>query len=444
VLVKVLHLESTDAWKIFELFERTAKVLESLQHSRIPAYRDHFELPDEEAVRLCLVRDYVAGESLQDVIDDGGSISEEELVDYAIELLEILDYLHSKQPPIIHRDIKPANIIRNPEGLYLVDFGAVQADIMSETGGSTVVGTAGYVAPEQLMGRAQPSSDIYALGITLAHLLSRKAPTEFPTDGFEVQLASELGASSELTYVLTRMTRADVDQREDSAERLLETFKALSDGRAITVRSSTLPIALPRGSTLELRDDDGTLVIETPRRLASFLRSSQNRLDLVVTLIFFSMPFVTAAALTPWAWPFALLYLVFAYALWRRWEAAKVILEPEHLVLSPERGGTVLNNLDGYADLVPTLRALSRAVSYDSIRKVVFASNSRTGRRTMVLECEPDTDLMPGNIYADRDQGCAPRAYALEFGWTQGEEIWFANLLNARLEQHRELAGKED
>ena len=159
-------------------------MLEGLDHPGIPAYRDHFEAtPDGpgEEVLFCLVRDFVDGESLQERIEAGRSYDEAEVVDIAGQLLDILAYLHGQSPPIIHRDIKPANVILGSDGrVHLVDFGTVQAEVARETGGSTIVGTAGYVAPEQLMGRAAPASDIYALGVTIASLLSGMAPTEFP------------------------------------------------------------------------------------------------------------------------------------------------------------------------------------------------------------------------------------------------------------------------
>lgn len=447
VVVKVLHLEAAENWKLVELFERSARVLESLNHPRIPAYRDHFELADDNAIKLCLVRDFVAGESLQELIEADGSFSEEEIISFAIQLLEVLSYLHGREPAIVHRDIKPANIVRDENGyLHLMDFGVVQAEVARETGGSTVVGTAGYVAPEQLMGRALPASDIYALGVTLAHLMTRKPPIEFASSGFELDIAAELRASAELAYLIGRMTRADIEEREGSAERLLEAFRDLSLGKAIIVRSSTLPSRLPRGSCLEISDTGTLITIRTPKNLRRFLRSRKNRMimELVFPAIYVCFAAMIFSALATSVsskaviWALAgVAYLAFLGFLSIKWRSSRIVLRENHLEITVDGPLTSAYFFEGLSNAIPVLSTRDREVPYDVIRRIRFAPDDR-GNRRMLLECTPGADLMH---HVAIDYGWEDGVYVLELGWTQGEEIWLANLINARLAQHRELSG---
>jgi serine/threonine protein kinase len=179
VALKELEIAETPDWKTLELFEREAKVLASLDHPQIPDYIDAFHSKDES--RFFIAQEYVDGTSLAERIQQGERFGEEDVLVLLESLLEVVSYLHSRNPPVVHRDIKPANIVLADaeKTLSLVDFGAVQSVLPDPLGGSTIVGTTGYLPPEQLMGRAKPASDLYAIGATLVHLLSGKHPAEF-------------------------------------------------------------------------------------------------------------------------------------------------------------------------------------------------------------------------------------------------------------------------
>ena len=102
-------------------------------------------------------------------------------------LLGVLGYLHTLNPPVVHRDIKPDNVIRGEDGrLWVVDFGAVRDFSTTMGGGSTVVGTYGYMAPEQFRGQAIPASDIYAVAATMLHLMTGRSPHELPQEKLKV------------------------------------------------------------------------------------------------------------------------------------------------------------------------------------------------------------------------------------------------------------------
>ncbi|KAG2424567.1 hypothetical protein HXX76_014447 [Chlamydomonas incerta] len=203
VALKSLSLRSLRDWKQLELFEREARTLESLSHPGIPRYVDYFEEDDPSDRAFVLVQEVVNGKSLADMLRSGQRATEQEVVRIAGEMLGVLEYLSSLKPPVIHRDVKPDNIILEGGAwggrVYLVDFGGVQA--VANAGelsgiGSTIVGTFGYMAPEQFRGAAEPASDLYGLGATLLYLLSGQPPGSFPQERMRINWRAGLGASA--------------------------------------------------------------------------------------------------------------------------------------------------------------------------------------------------------------------------------------------------------
>lgn len=156
-------------------------------------------------------------------MESGWRTTENEVHNIAIQILEILVYLHSLTPPVVHRDIKPQNIIRRDDGqVYLVDFGAVQDTYYTTfMRGSTVVGTYGYMAPEQFRGQAVPATDLYGVGANLLFLLTHRSPTELPTDGLKIDFRSRVEISEEFADWLEKMLEPDVEDRFTSAEEAL-------------------------------------------------------------------------------------------------------------------------------------------------------------------------------------------------------------------------------
>lgn len=174
VIKQLLPRHGTDSQRAIELFRQEAERLAELgQHPQIPQLLAHFE--DETAQYL--VQEYIAGQNLEQILQQEGTWSERQIRDLLADLLPVLQYIHDRQ--VIHRDIKPENIIRTQQGdrLVLVDFGAAKyasAMALAQTG--TMIGSAGYVAPEQIMGKGQFSSDLYSLGVTCIHLLTGLHP----------------------------------------------------------------------------------------------------------------------------------------------------------------------------------------------------------------------------------------------------------------------------
>jgi hypothetical protein len=228
VVVKELRIEHLDDWKSVELFEREGDALQSLDHPAIPAYVDHFHLDSDESSRLFLVQEYVEGVDLARAIDDGLRLTEDEAVDLIAELLEILDHIHALNPPVIHRDIKPANIMRRADGsLALVDFGAARTVLEGASGGSTVVGTTGYMPLEQLMGRALPATDLYAVGATAIHLLSHKHPADIDVLEMKLQFREDISVSQGLGDFLDKLVEPHVEDRYQTAGEALGALRQI-------------------------------------------------------------------------------------------------------------------------------------------------------------------------------------------------------------------------
>jgi hypothetical protein len=219
VAIKRFIVSQAKSWKDVDLAEREARVLASLNHPSLPAYVDHFE----ERGALYLVMELVEGENLATRLRSGKRLGLADLRGLIGTLADILDYLHSRVPPVIHRDIKPANIIlRNDGGFSLVDFGSVRDGLRPE-GGSTVVGTFGYMAPEQFQGRALPASDVYAVGALNLALLTGKGPDELPHQGLAIDVEASLGGAIPSNWVqaLRQMVSIDPDQRPSSLRSVL-------------------------------------------------------------------------------------------------------------------------------------------------------------------------------------------------------------------------------
>ncbi|HEY3234984.1 MAG TPA: serine/threonine-protein kinase [Polyangiaceae bacterium] len=222
VAVKRFVVKGAESWKDVELAEREARVLSTLSHPGLPVYVDHFE----EAGCLYLVMEKIEGRSLDQFRRQGGRLSQHEVMRFLKEIGAILDYLQSRSPPVVHRDIKPSNVVRRPDGSFaLVDFGAVRDNLKPE--GSTVVGTFGYMAPEQFQGRARPASDVYSVGATALNMLTGMEPEAAPHRGLAIDVPAALAgqASPHLVSVLKAMLEPDPDQR---AQRILPLLDAQS------------------------------------------------------------------------------------------------------------------------------------------------------------------------------------------------------------------------
>jgi hypothetical protein len=256
VAIKRFDVRGARSWKDVELAEREARVLQSLSHPRLPRYVEHFE----EGGALYLVMEKMDGESLAALRKRGATLGEQDVWRLLGDASQVLDYLHGRASPVIHRDLKPGNVIRRPDGSFaFVDFGAVRDKLRPE-GGSTVVGTFGYMGPEQFQGRALPSSDVYAIGATALTMLTGCEPEQLPHKGLAVDVRAALRgrASDRLAATLERMLDPDPDRRAARIAPLLE-------GRGERDRREARQ-ARPARQGREARDDEATRRFEREAR----------------------------------------------------------------------------------------------------------------------------------------------------------------------------------
>ncbi len=228
VIIKELSVSALENWKNEELFKREISVLKSLDHEQIPKLIDEFEFESFKDKVHYLVMEFIDGISLSEKISQK-IYSEEDALSLIEELTGILEYLHSFRPPIIHRDIKPSNImIRNSDKkLILIDFGAV-TDILRPEGGSTVVGTYGYMAPEQFMGKTSVQSDYYSLGAIIIKLLTKQELYEI-IDISDLGFINKLNISDKMKVILRKLLTLDLNERVKSTKEILNLIKGYRD-----------------------------------------------------------------------------------------------------------------------------------------------------------------------------------------------------------------------
>lgn len=226
VAIKRFDVRGARRWKDVEQAEREARVLSTLDHPLVPRYLGNFE----EDGALYLVMSRVEGETLDAIRKREGALPEAEVRRFLACADRALTYLHGRASQVVHRDIKPSNVVRRSDGSFVfVDFGAV-SDSLRRRSSSSVVGTIGYMAPEQLQGRALPASDVYAVGATALSALTGLDPEAFTHRGLRVDVRATAGGrvSEELVTSLERMLEPDPDARAQSVGAALEPVTARS------------------------------------------------------------------------------------------------------------------------------------------------------------------------------------------------------------------------
>ena len=218
---------------------KEANLMKRLDHPTLPRIVDIID--DNQNVYV--IMDYIEGESLNKVLDAYGAQPQEAVIEWAKQVSEVLDYLHTQNPPIIYRDMKPANLMLKPDGsVRLIDFGIAREHKEGKAGDTEAIGTRGYAAPEQFggMGQTDARTDIYSFGVTLYHLVTGKSPAEPPyelypirqwdpsfSSGLEwlIQKCTQLNpgdrfqSCAEITYVLENLSKFDEGVRQKQKRR---------------------------------------------------------------------------------------------------------------------------------------------------------------------------------------------------------------------------------
>lgn len=281
VVVKVLLFGPDFEWQQYKLFERGSQTLQNLDHPRIPRYLDYFDVTLNENQGFAQVQRYIEAPSIQEHIDRGRSFSETEITQIARQLLEILIYLQQLHPPILHRDIKPSNILlressSNSVGeVYLVDFDSVKTHSATPVGQTmTIVGTYGYMAPEQFGGQAYPASDLYGLAATLVAIASGKAPSDLPQKEFRIDFEGEINLSHHLTNWLKWLLEPSLDLRAKFAT---EAFDALENRDRLPETFSITPKnTQPTGSYIKVKQNNNVTEFIIPSPAIAILEKHKN------------------------------------------------------------------------------------------------------------------------------------------------------------------------
>ena len=221
-------------------------LLKELKHPYLPSIADIIENDDT----IIIVMDYIEGRPLSDILLEEGTIEEDKVVDYSIQLCDVLDYLHSQNPPIIYRDLKPANIMLKPDGkITLIDFGTARKYNYDSVSDTTCLGTIGYAAPEQFAGetlrQTDARTDIYNLGATMYHLLTGVNPSEPPYELYPIRRWDER-LSNGLEKIILRATRKDPEKRFNDCKEMsyaLQHFRDLDDSYIATQKKKILMFA---------------------------------------------------------------------------------------------------------------------------------------------------------------------------------------------------------
>jgi|GEM_PF-239020 serine/threonine protein kinase len=369
VVLKLLLFGPDFTWEDLKLFEREAVTLKSLSHPAIPNYLDSFDLDTELGQGFALVQSYIEAQSLQHWVESGRTFNEVDFKNIATQLLEVLIYLHSRQPPVIHRDIKPSNILlsdrsgHNSGQIYLVDFGSVQT--VAHGGTITVVGTYGYMPPEQFGGRTTPASDLYSLGATLIYVLTGAHPADLPKRRGILQFDAGAQISQACQAWLQGMIQPEVEERFTTAQQALE---ALQKENFSLQTAQSIPTK-PKGSRVILNKTEDQLEIVIPAltargRLKVIQRAIVYTILINSPLLAFVAIFINSPSLI---W---LLVPLLSWGVFRVWESAlytcfeeiQVLIRDQQIIYLSRRW---LGKDQSYAALIKEITRLeSSTVEY--------------------------------------------------------------------------------
>jgi WD40 repeat protein/tRNA A-37 threonylcarbamoyl transferase component Bud32 len=240
VAIKAMEQKGLSSQEIAEAatgFKGEALMLANLRNPHLPRIYDHFS----DSGRWYLVMDYIEGETLELYLQKSarsphtgkGHLPVMEALDIGLQLCDVLEYLHTRQPPIIFRDLKPANIMRTPEKhLYLIDFGIARHFKPGQVKDTIPLGSPGYAAPEQY-GKVQttPRADIYSLGVILHQSLTGDDPTNTPFLLAHIQLGGD-PALAKLALLIKSMTEIDESHRSASAAAVRDELQHIRAGQS--------------------------------------------------------------------------------------------------------------------------------------------------------------------------------------------------------------------
>ena len=212
-----------DGMQSFEVVKQNlvaeTDLLKKLNHPHLPSIIDVIDCDDT----FLMVMDYIEGNPLSKALETSGAQNQDDVIEWAKQLCDVLGYLHSRKPPIIYRDMKPSNVMLKPDGnVMLIDFGTAREFKYSSVADTTCLGTQGYAAPEQFGGHGQTDArtDIYCLGATMYHLVTGHNPATPPYEMYPIRQWNPM-LSSGLEEIILKCTQRNPEDRYQSCAELL-------------------------------------------------------------------------------------------------------------------------------------------------------------------------------------------------------------------------------
>ena len=212
-----------DGMQSFEVVKQNlvaeTDLLKKLNHPHLPSIIDVIDCDDT----FLIVMDYIEGNPLSKALETSGAQNQDDVIEWAKQLCDVLGYLHSRKPPIIYRDMKPSNVMLKPDGnVMLIDFGTAREFKSSSVADTTCLGTQGYAAPEQFGGHGQTDArtDIYCLGATMYHLVTGHNPATPPYEMYPIRQWNPM-LSSGLEEIILKCTQRNPEDRYQSCAELL-------------------------------------------------------------------------------------------------------------------------------------------------------------------------------------------------------------------------------
>lgn len=241
--LKQLRSQHKSEEDMLRLFDQEAELLRSLSHRNIPQYRMRFD----ENGDAFLVLEFIAGRTLADVLaGQNRAVEQDRVLQWSAQICDVLDYLHTRQPPIIYRDLKPDNLMITNDGVVkVIDFGIARTFKKGKAKDTVSMGTEAYAPPEQYgTGQTDERSDIYALGATMYHLLTNNYPphAKLPGTPTPVNLINPL-ISQPVSDLVTRAMEKERNHRFQSAAEMRQAISKLlsasSSGLSVSPWNST-------------------------------------------------------------------------------------------------------------------------------------------------------------------------------------------------------------
>ncbi|MGF1490059.1 MAG: serine/threonine protein kinase [Prochloraceae cyanobacterium] len=396
VRLRMLALSPGTSAEQLKLFKQEARVLRTLEHPQILKYIDYFDIDTYAGggvIWFVLVQEYIQGPSLFELLEAGQKFSEKQLISFALEILDILTYLHQLNPQVLHLGIKPSNLILGEDGkIYLIGFGIIESTAAARGVCFNTIGGKGYTPVEQFLGKPLPASDLYALGATIIHLVTGITPADLPQSGSHLEFADRVNLDKNFVKWLEKMTDVDPQRRFQTAT---EAKKALLFKKSPSTNSRDRA----ERSKIEVNKTKRGLKINIPNSHVIGWRDYAVLLALIlVKLIIFKQIFVFNLAVNYIFWLAIIAPILIVYALIFVFEGTKIYLSAEKLSVEKYIFGITLSvkkfqypkilnfSIEPYQEILPGIVRLYKKITLNTEDGVYDLAKIAKNEREWFLE----------------------------------------------------------